>query len=83
MAISSHKTQSERCAMARFLSTHNASRCPVLVDTMLNAANIAYGAFPIRLYVIKDDHVVYQGGAGPTGYKIEEVSDWLKTNTKS
>lgn len=68
--------------MARLLSGHNASCCPVLVDTMLDAANVAYGAFPIRLYIIKDDHVVYQGGSGPTGYKMEEISDWLKQNAR-
>lgn len=57
--------------------------CPVLVDTMLDAANMAYGVFPIRLYVIMDNHVVHQGGTGPTGYSIEEVSDWLKENTRT
>jgi len=65
--------------VARTLSHH--APCPVLVDTMLDAANMAYGVFPIRLYIIEDHQVVYQGGTGPTGYSINEVSDWLKENT--
>ncbi|KAK3727541.1 hypothetical protein QZH41_018643 [Actinostola sp. cb2023] len=81
-SIFSHKSQRQRCSVAGRLAIDHAP-CPVLVDTMLDAANMAYGAFPIRLYVIMGDHVVYQGGTGPTGYSFDEVSDWLKENAKS
>ncbi|KAK3516234.1 hypothetical protein QTP70_006384 [Hemibagrus guttatus] len=50
----------------------------VVVDTMDNSSNRAYGAYFERLYVIKDEKVVYQGGRGPEGYRISELRDWLE-----
>ena len=48
---------------------------------MVDAANIAYGALPIRLHVIKENTLVYEGGAGPMGYNMNEVRDWLKQHS--
>ncbi|EDO36682.1 predicted protein [Nematostella vectensis] len=78
--IPTHSSQTERCVAARQLSSQNAI-CPVLVDSMLNAANVAYGALPIRLYIIRNNHVVYQGGAGPMGYCMDDVINWLSAYT--
>lgn len=50
-----------------------------MVDTMLNAANIAYGAAPIRLHIVQGSNVVYEGGAGPMGYSMEKVRAWLQS----
>lgn len=50
----------------------------VVVDTMENAANAAYGAYFERLYIVKDEVVVYQGGRGPEGYRICELRSWLE-----
>lgn len=47
---------------------------------MLDAANIAYGALPIRLHVIQDGKVVYEGGPGPMGYNMKDVRRWLDKN---
>lgn len=47
---------------------------------MLDAANIAYGALPIRLHVIQDGKVVYEGGPGPMGYNMKDVRRWLEKN---
>lgn len=47
---------------------------------MLDAANIAYGALPIRLHVIQDGKVVYEGGPGPMGYDMKDVRRWLEKN---
>lgn len=41
---------------------------------MWNAANAAYGATPERLYIIKDGIILYQGGMGPFGYDLAEVT---------
>ena len=49
-----------------------------MVDTMLDAANIAYGALPIRFHVIQDGRVVYEGGSGPMGYDMKGVRQWLE-----
>ena len=50
----------------------------VAVDTMLNGANIAYGAVPIRLHVVQNRRIVYEGGAGPMKYRMHEVLTWLQ-----
>ncbi|KAF4099964.1 hypothetical protein G5714_020090 [Onychostoma macrolepis] len=50
----------------------------VVVDTMENSSNSAYGAYFERLYILKDERVVYQGGRGPEGYRISELRDWLE-----
>lgn len=57
--------------------------CPVAVDTMLNAANISYGAVPVRLYIIKEGHIVYEGGSSPMMYRMEEVEQWLREQSVS
>jgi len=44
---------------------------------MLNTANVAYGATPERLYIIKDGRILYQGGVGPFGYDLNVVSRCL------
>uniref|UniRef100_A0A8C7LBT7 Iodothyronine deiodinase n=1 Tax=Oncorhynchus kisutch TaxID=8019 RepID=A0A8C7LBT7_ONCKI len=44
----------------------------VVVDTMDNSSNAAYGAYFERLYILRDERVVYQGGRGPEGYRISE-----------
>jgi hypothetical protein len=75
--IMQHKTLEQRCAAAQILQSHKPSAV-VLVDTILNSANIAYGAFPQRLYIIRQNNVVYQGGLGPSYYNLEEVRLWLE-----
>lgn len=67
----------ERCAAAKLLQPHCPAEVPVVVDTMCNAANAAYGAIPERLYVIKDGVILYQGGVGPFAYNLTEVNSCL------
>jgi hypothetical protein len=57
--------------------------CPIVVDTMNDSANKAYGALYERLYIVIDGVIVYEGGRGPMWYKIEEVEGWLKMHFKS
>nr|XP_027214414.1 type I iodothyronine deiodinase-like [Penaeus vannamei] len=52
--------------------------CPVLVDRLSDEANKAYAASPGRLYIVLEGIVVYKGGQGPLGYKINEVEAWLE-----
>ena len=49
-----------------------------LIDTMESNAERLYGALPERLYIVLDGVIVYAGGRGPFGYKVDEVKDWLK-----
>lgn len=76
-SIRTHRTQTERCRAARELA-RKIPGCPVVVDTMLDTANIAYGALPIRFHVIQDRKVLYEGGPGPMGYNMAEVKEWLE-----
>jgi len=56
---------------------------PVIVDKGDDAVNKAYAAWPERMYVIgTDGKIAYKGGPGPGGFKVAEVEEWLKKNTK-
>ena len=44
---------------------------------MEDQANNNYGALPERLYIILDGKFEYIGDPGPSGYKVNEVDDWL------
>ncbi|XP_019642502.1 PREDICTED: type I iodothyronine deiodinase-like [Branchiostoma belcheri] len=77
MDIRQHRSLEERLAAAEMLALHDLP-CPILVDTMDNAAARAYAAIPDRLYIVLDGVCVYRGGPGPDGYHPEEVRDWLQ-----
>ncbi|KAL9974882.1 hypothetical protein ACROYT_G011981 [Oculina patagonica] len=76
-AIRTHRSQTERCRAARELA-RKIPGCPVVVDTMLDTANIAYGALPIRFHIIENRRVAYEGGPGPMGYNMRGVKEWLE-----
>jgi hypothetical protein len=47
---------------------------PTLVDEMTNEVDRAYAALPDRLYLIDaEGRVAYRSGAGPWGFKPEEL----------
>jgi len=74
-----HRTQHERCKAAQKMTASvDLSGCNVLVDSMLNAATIAYGAVPIRLYIVQNNEIAYEGGPGPMKYRVREVKAWLE-----
>ena len=74
--IRTHRTQAERCRAACEVA-RKIPGCPVVVDTMLDAANIAYGALPIRFHIVQNGRAVYEGGPGPMGYDMKGVKEWL------
>lgn len=74
--IPKHQSLQDRLRAAQ-LMLQGVPGCRVVVDTMSNASNAAYGAYFERLYIIVDGKVVYQGGRGPEGYKISELRNWL------
>jgi len=78
VVIPSHETLEQRCQAARFMLSSVKFDCPVVVDTMEDEANKAYGGLPIRLYIIKNQKVVFAGAMGPTFYVPKEVEQWLK-----
>ena len=67
----------QQCMATLKLST------PTVIDREDNKVNHAYAGWPDRLYVVGvDGRITYQGGPGPKGFKVEEVEQWLKKNTK-
>ena len=72
------KTLDQRVAIAKDFTARFKFPLPFGIDDMSNAADIAYAAWPERLYVIDETgHVAYRGGMGPFNYKPSEVRDWL------
>ncbi len=69
------RTLAERQVLAETcLSKLALEAIPALVDTLDDAANRAYDAWPDRLYLIgRDGRVRYQGGPGPDGFAPEEL----------
>lgn len=68
-------SQGERNAVAKVcMAKLSLEPMPALVDTMDDAANRAYAAWPDRLYLIgTDGTVAYRGGPGPFGFKPDEL----------
>lgn len=80
--IPRHRCLQERLSAARLIRLE-VPGCLVVVDTMDNPSNAAYGAYFNRLYVVQEGRVVYQGGRGPEGYRISELRDWLDQHRRS
>ena len=73
------KTLAQRVAIANDFTQRFHYPLPLVVDTMADAANKTYAAWPERLYILGPDGiVVYKGGIGPFHYKPEEVRAWLE-----
>jgi hypothetical protein len=72
------KTLEQRVAIAKDFVARQKYPLPFGIDDMDNAGDLAYSAWPERLYVI-DEHgrVAYAGGIGPFNYNPDEVRTWL------
>ena len=76
--VAQPKTMHERCIAAEILANELRSLrappdVPLVVDTMTNAASIAYGALPERLVILQSGLVRFIGGKGPEEYSIDEA----------
>jgi hypothetical protein len=72
------KTLEQRMAIANDFTKRFKYPLPFGVDDMSNAAELAYAAWPERLYIIDESgHIAYRGGMGPFNYKPAEARDWL------
>lgn len=73
------KTFEERQEVAHTCSEKLDIRFPVIVDTMDNAAEHAYAAWPDRLYIVgADGKIAYKGDVGPAGFKAQEMGRALE-----
>jgi hypothetical protein len=72
------KTLEQRMAIANDFTKRFKYPLPFGVDDMSNAAELAYAAWPERLYIIDEaGHIAYRGGIGPFNYKPAEARAWL------
>jgi len=79
VAVASPKSFEQRCAVADTCATKLALQIPAVVDDLQNSTEIAYTAWPDRLYVIdRDGRVAYKSQPGPFGFKPGEVADTLR-----
>ena len=68
------KTYEERCRVAKECGQAMKYGIRMYVDKMDDKTMIAYAAHPERLYLIgSDGKVAYQGGLGPSGFKVDEL----------
>ena len=67
-----------RANIAGTCSTNLGIEMPALVDTIENRTEIAYTAWPDRIYVIDiNGSVAFKSDAGPFGFKTGLLSDAL------
>lgn len=65
----------ERIIVAGACSTNLGIEFPALVDTIENSTDIAYTAWPDRLFLIDNNgRIAYKSEAGPFGFKTGDLS---------
>lgn len=77
--IEEPKTEKERHEVANLCKDKLKISIPIIVDSMDNKVEIAYAAWPDRIYIIGKDGIIrYQGKPGPAGFKPTEAEEALK-----
>lgn len=80
--IPTHQSLEERLSAAHLIHLE-VPGCRVVADNMEDSSSAAYGAYFNRLYVLQRGTVAYQGGRGPEGYRISELTAWLDQHRKA
>jgi thiol-disulfide isomerase/thioredoxin len=81
IAINDPKTMEERTTVAQQACAYFKTKIPGLVDTMDDATDRAYAAWPSRVFLVDvDGKIVVRGDPGPRGLvpAARAVEDWLK-----
>jgi len=84
IAIKDPKSMQERTAVAQQACAYFKTRIPGLVDTMNDATDRAYAAWPSRIFLVDvDGKVAVRGDPGPKGLvpAAQAVEEWLKKNS--
>jgi hypothetical protein len=75
------KTIADRLAIVADFTKRFHYTIPLVVDPMENTAELAFGAWPERLYIIgPDGKIAFQGGEGPKLFDPEPVAQWLEAH---
>jgi thiol-disulfide isomerase/thioredoxin len=83
IAIKDPKTMEERTAVAKQACAFFKTQIPGLVDTMDDATDRAYAAWPSRIFVVDvSGRLAVRGEPGPRGLvpAARAAEDWLKKN---
>jgi len=79
ISVASPRTLEQRCSLAETCLTKLTLRIPPLVDDLANSTEIAYTAWPDRIYVLdREGNIAYKGYPGPYGFKPAEMAETLK-----
>ena len=79
ISVASPTTLEQRCALAETCLTKLTLKIPPLIDDLANSTEIAYTAWPDRLYVLdRDGNIAYKSAPGPYGFKPAEMAEVLK-----
>ncbi len=73
------RTFAQRVAIASDFTQRFHFPLPIAVDDMHETADLAYGGWPERIYIIDESgRIVYRGGLGPFNYHPQEARAWLE-----
>ncbi len=79
ITVASAKSFEERCGVAETCVTKLSIHIPSVIDDFRNSTEVAYTAWPDRLYVIdRNGHIAYKSKPGPYGFKPPEIGETLK-----
>jgi hypothetical protein len=71
--VFAHQSDADRLELAEMCTASKQVTMPTVVDKLDNAVEIAYGAFPDRIYVLDSNGVVrYKTKPGPRGWDVAE-----------
>lgn len=80
--VSTPRTFDERGEVASSCVRKLGIELPALVDNFDNSTEVAYTAWPDRLYLIgRDGRIAYKSKPGPFGFKPDQLSEALKQAT--
>lgn len=78
--IKNHQDFGQRCATAEMLFKDKQLTIPCLIDSMDDAANKAYAAWPDKIFVVRTDgRLAVAASQGPSGFKpaVDQTLSWL------
>jgi hypothetical protein len=71
--VIAHESDADRVELAQICTASRHVTMPTVVDKLDNAVEVAYGAFPDRIYVLDSNGVVqYKTKPGPRGWDVDE-----------
>ncbi len=80
IAVPDPKSYAQRASVAEGACSRLNIQIPCLVDSIDDAVNRAYAAWPDRLYIISSDgRIALKGERGPWGFapSIRQADQWL------